>query len=185
MKKVLIVVDYQRDFVAGVMGNPAAQALESRLCRKIERYFAAGDDVVFTMDTHTPEDRRTREFQDGQRLHCLAETPGWQVYGKVAQYVPKATVICKNTYGSIALADVLREKEYDVVELVGVTTHACVLSNAIIAAAAKPFAEIVVDPACTASADEGQKQAALWTLAGLHIQVRSDDEFQVPATDAG
>lgn len=182
MKKVLIVVDYQRDFVEGPMGNPAARAIESRLCRKIERYYASGDEVIFTMDTHTPEDRQTREFQDGQRLHCLEGTPGWQVYGKVAQYVSGARLIRKHTYGSAELADVLRAGEYDVVELVGVTTHSCVLSNAIIAAAAKPNAQIIVDPACTASADEAQKQAALWTLESLHIQVQSDEEYQLPAT---
>lgn len=177
MNKVLIVVDYQKDFVDGVIRNKAARDIEFRICEKIEKYRSAGDDVIFTMDTHTPEDRGTREFSDLQPLHCVEGTEGWQIYGRVARYLPMAKhLVRKNTYGSIELARLLREGAYDVVELVGVTAHACVFSNAIIAASALPFAQVLVDPDCTASTDEGQKQSALWMLENLHIQVRSEAE---------
>lgn len=178
MNKVLIVVDYQKDFVDGVVSSKAAQAIESRICAKIEEYCAAGDDVIFTMDTHTPEDRKTREFCGTRPLHCVEGTEGWQVYGAVAQYLPEAkALIRKNSYGSIELAVLLREEGYEQVELVGVTAHACVFSNAIIAAAALPFARIVVDPTCTASALEEQKQSALWMLENLHIEVCPGEAF--------
>lgn len=174
MKKVLIIVDYQNDFVDGIMGNDAARGIESEICKKIERYLDAGDDLIFLMDTHSQEDICSREFEFNQRLHCVSGTEGWNVYGKVARYVPKAKhVIRKNSYGSAVLADVLRQDQYSVVELAGVTTHSCVFSNAVIAAAAMPFAQILVDAACTASSDESQKAASLEMLKSLHIQVIS------------
>ncbi|MCI8474402.1 MAG: cysteine hydrolase [Oscillospiraceae bacterium] len=176
MNRVLIVVDYQRDFVDGIIGSEAARAIEPRICQKIESYRRSGDDVIFTMDTHTPQDMDCREFSGSRRLHCEDGTEGWQIYGKVAQYLPSAKrLIRKNSYGSIELADVLRQEDYDVVELVGVTTHACVLSNAIIAAAAKPYARILVDPACTASSNQLQKQTALRILESLHIELCPQD----------
>ena len=173
MNKVLVIVDYQKDFVDGMMGNPAAREIETAICRKIEEYQASGDDLIFLMDTHEEADICSREFEFSQRLHCVQDTEGWNIYGKVADYVPQANyVIRKNCYGSAELADVLRQNRYEVVELAGVTTHSCVLSNAIIAAAAVPHGQIIVDSACTASANQAQKEASLETLRGLHIQVR-------------
>lgn len=173
MKKVLIIVDYQKDFVDGIMGNPAAREIETAICQKIDAYLNSGDDLIFLMDTHNQEDIATREFEFAQKLHCVEGTQGWNVYGKVADYVPQAKyVIQKNCYGSATLGDVLRENQYNVVELAGVTAHSCVFSNAIIAAAAVPRAQILVDAACTASANEDQKNASLEMLQKLHIQVK-------------
>lgn len=175
MNKALIVVDYQKDFVDGVVASKAAKDIEFRLCEKIEEYYAAGDDVIFTMDTHTPEDRKTREFPGERPLHCEEGSEGWQLYGEVAQYLSGAkALVRKSTYGSLELAELLRKEGYDEVELVGVTAHACVFSNAIIAATALPFARIIVDPTCVASSNEEQKLSALWMLENLHIEVRSE-----------
>lgn len=174
MKKALIIVDYQNDFVCGAMANDPAREIESDICKKIESYLDAGDDLIFLMDTHSSDDLCPREFSDSQRLHCMRDTAGWEVYGKVAQYVPMAKhIILKNNYGSSDLVRVLQQDTYDVVELAGLTTHACVLSNAIIAAAAIPYAQIVVDAACTASPDLAKKELALETMRSLHIQVVS------------
>ena len=174
MKKALIIVDYQNDFVCGAMANDPARKIEMDICKKIDTYLASGDDLIFLMDTHTSEDLCPREFSNSQRLHCMRDTKGWEIYGKVAEYVPMAKhIILKNNYGSSELVTVLQKSNYDVVELAGLTTHACVLSNAIISAAAIPYAEIVVDAACTASSDVAKKEQALEIMRGLHIQVVS------------
>ena len=173
MNRVLVIVDYQKDFVDGKLGNSAAREIEMAICRKIEEYLASGDDLIFLMDTHDESDICSREFEFTHRLHCVQDSEGWHIYGKVADYVSRAKhVIRKNSYGSAELADVLRQNQYEVVELAGVTAHSCVFSNAIIAAAAVPHAQIVVDAACTASASHEKKDAALETLKGLHIQVK-------------
>ena len=173
MNRVLVIVDYQKDFVDGKLGNPAAREIETAICRKIEEYLASGDDLIFLMDTHEERDLTAREFEFAHCLHCVQDSEGWHIYGKVADYVPQAKyVIRKNCYGSAELGDVLRQNQYEVVELAGVTTHSCVFSNAIIAAAAVPRAQILVDAACTASANEDQKNASLEMLQKLHIQVK-------------
>ena len=84
MKKLLVVVDYQNDFVSGSLGFPKAAQLEEAIIKKIEDYRAAGDDVVFTLDTHGPDYLSTQEGKNLPVEHCIKGTDGWQLYGKVA-----------------------------------------------------------------------------------------------------
>lgn len=168
----MIVVDYQNDFVSGALGFPAAEAIEGGILAKIRSYQECGDHVLFTFDTHYDE---YYETQEGRRLpvkHCVQDSEGWQLYGRVKDLRDQdSIVISKYTFGSIDLADHLRKEQYDAVELVGVVTEICVISNAVIAKAALPEAEITIDAACTASHDPVLEQKALDVMAGLQMNV--------------
>lgn len=171
MKKCLIVVDYQIDFVTGTLGNSEARALERRIVEKIGQYREGGE-VIFTLDTHGDDYPNT---QEGRRLpvaHCLENTPGHALYGDVAAArADFDKVFCKNTFGSDALYHYLKENPFQSIELVGVVSNICVLANAVLAKTAQPDTPIIVDAACTASNDAHLHRAALDVLAGLHVEV--------------
>ncbi len=172
MKKLLIVVDYQIDFVTGALGFPKAEALEEPICRKIATYRNSGDDIVFTLDTHGGDYMDTMEGKKLPVPHCSRSTEGWSIFGKVALLrSPKDTVFEKPTFGSAGLLDYLKVHEYDSIELCGLVTNMCVLANAVIAKTARPDAEIIIDAACTASFDDAMHEKALDVLAGIHCTV--------------
>lgn len=173
MKKLLLVVDYQKDFVDGALGFPGAEKLDGPIAEKIAAYRSAGDDVAFTLDTHQ---ETYLDTQEGRKLpvpHCLMNTEGWQLYGKTGQALDKSrdTVICKPTFPSLWLGDWLKGQGYDRIELVGLVSYMCVLSNAIVAKAALPEAELVVDASCTAGPDPRLHANALELLETLQITV--------------
>ncbi len=170
--RCLIVVDYQVDFVTGTLGFPAALRLERPIAEKIMQYHACGETVVFTLDEHDGETYPlSREGKGIPTLHCCKESAGAQLYGKVAQLKqPQDRCFIKHAYGSPELFDWLRRQQFEVVELVGVVTHVCVLSNAVLAQAALPETEILVDSRCVASPDAGLHTAALKVLEGLQIR---------------
>lgn len=172
MKKALVVVDYQNDFVSGALGFPGAANLEKSIEKKIIDGLAAGADLLFTFDTHDTDYLATQEGRKLPVPHCEKGTEGWDLYGAIAAYRHKATwCFEKCTFGSLELAEYLKVEGYDVVELVGLVSNICVISNAILAKAALPEAEIIVDAACTASADEEMHEKALDVLQGVHVTV--------------
>lgn len=172
MKKLLLVVDYQRDFVDGALGFPGAETLDGPIAKKIAVYRSAGDDVAFTLDTH---DEAYLQTQEGRKLpipHCLRDTPGWEVYGETGRARKgEDSVLEKPAFPSLELGVWLREKGYDQVELVGLVSYICVISNAVMAKAALPEAEILVDAACTAGPDPVLHQKALDLMETLQITV--------------
>ena len=174
MKKLLIVVDYQKDFVDGSLGFPSAVALEEKIVDKIKAYRKNNDEIVFTFDTHEKE---YLDSQEGQHLpvpHCIRETNGWELYGHVADLKEESDqFFVKPTFGSGELFDYLREREevYQSIELVGLLSNICVISNAILAKTALPEVPIIVDAACTASHDEILNDQALAVMASLQIQI--------------
>ncbi len=170
-KRLLVVVDFQKDFVDGTLGFDSAPALAEPIMGKVRRYQQAGDDVVVTMDTHG-EDYLTT--QEGKRLpvaHCIKGTPGWEVYGGVKALVADCPMFEKPTFGSGLLFDYLRQHTYQAIELVGLVSNICLISNAVVAKTAQPEAEIIVDSACTASFDPTLHEAALAVLRGLQVTV--------------
>ena len=173
MKKLLLVVDYQKDFVDGALGFPGAEKLDGPIAEKIAAYRSAGDDVAFTLDTHQ---ETYLDTQEGRKLpvpHCLMNTEGWQLYGKTGQALDRSrdTVICKPAFPSLWLGDWLKGQGYDRIELVGLVSYMCVLSNAIVAKAALPEAELVVDASCTAGPDPRLHANALELMETLQITV--------------
>lgn len=172
MSKLLIVVDYQKDFVDGTLGFPAAVALEGPITDKIAAYRRTGDSVAFTLDTH---DDAYLDTQEGRHLpirHTIRDTPGWALFGRVAEAREEGDpCFIKSTYGCDDLFDYLRAHPFEQIELVGVVSSICVISNAILAQVAQPETPIVVDAACVAGADEKLHKAALDIMEGLQIAV--------------
>ena len=177
MNRLLIVVDYQKDFVDGALGFPGAETLAGPIAARMADYRANGDDVIFTFDTHGPDYRDTQEGRKLPVAHCIRDTDGWELYGAVAEAAREEDeFFCKATFPSLELGQYLEECEYAQVELCGLVSHICVLSNAVIAKAALPEAEIVVDAGLTASYDPVLHEKALDVLEGLQVTVLNRKE---------
>lgn len=172
MKKLLIVVDYQNDFVSGSLGFEKAVSLEQHIAEKISRYQKNGDEVIFTLDTHSPDYLHTQEGRNLPVVHCVKGTQGWNLYGKIAELKREGDACFeKPTFGSAELFEYLKDKRYESVELAGVVTNICVVSNAVIAKTALPETPVMVDAACVASNDNRLNEAALDVMASLQIQI--------------
>ncbi len=172
MKKILVVIDYQNDFVNGVLGFEKAVKLESSIINKIEQYKNSGDEVVFTFDTHTIDYLNTQEGRNLPIQHCVKGTQGWELYGKIADFCDdKTKCFEKITFGSMDMADYFKKNQYDQIELVGVVSNICVISNAVLAKAALPEAQIIVDATCVASNDDNLNTAALDVMESLQVKI--------------
>ena len=172
MGKVLVVVDYQKDFVDGALGFAGAEALDERIAAKVKAYLANEDKVVVTLDTHDEEYSRTQEGRKLPVRHCLRESDGWRIFGETAALVEDCRAFEKPTFGSGQLFDYLRSSQcFEQIELCGLVTNMCVLSNAVLAKCAQPEVRIVVDAAACAAPDQEMHQAALKVLEGLQVEV--------------
>lgn len=173
MKKLLVVVDYQKDFIDGALGFPGAELLDAAIAKKVTEYHKAKDaDVIYTQDTHGKNYARTQEGRKLPIPHCIRDTEGWEVYGLTAQACgARDLVIEKPTFGSMELMELCEEEQYEQVELVGLVSNICVLTNAVLIKTALPEAEIIVDAACTACADPVLNEKALDVMEGLQITV--------------
>lgn len=171
MRKLLIVVDYQNDFVDGSLGFEGAEKLEPIIVSKIEEYEKEGQDVIFTLDTHQENYLETVEGKNLPIPHCLIGTDGHEIYGDVKRYSKHHLCIKKETFGSKDLGEYLLYNYYDYVELVGLVANICVISNAIIIKAFLPNATIVVDSKACDSNDKEMMQKGYDILRNLHINV--------------
>ncbi len=170
--KALVVVDYQKDFVDGALGFPGAEALEPLILSKIADCRKNGGQVIFTLDTHGEDYLSTAEGRKLPVIHCVKGTPGHALYGRTAAAVqPEDVVIEKPAFGSLRLADYLRRLNPEEVELCGLVTDICVVSNAVLAKAALPESRIIVDSAACASADRAAHERALDVMRGVQIDV--------------
>ncbi|MBN1891237.1 MAG: cysteine hydrolase [Clostridiales bacterium] len=176
MQRLLIVVDYQNDFVDGALGFPGAELLHDPICRKIEKYKEEGETVVFTKDTHNPDYLETQEGENLPVIHCVRGTKGHEFYGKLKKLSEGCMVFEKYTFGSDRLFDYLRSSGFTGIELVGLVSNICVLSNAIIAKTALPEARIVVDAACTGSHDRTIHEKTLDVLESVQIHVTNREK---------
>lgn len=172
MKKCLIVVDYQNDFVTGSLGFAKAIDLESRIADKIDEYRKNGDDVIFTFDTHGENYMQTREGKFLPVEHCIADTNGHKLYGIVGEKCLEGDrCFCKSSFGSDELYEYLKGSNYSGIELVGVVTNICVISNAVLAKTAQSEIDVTVDASCVASNDDAMNEKALDVMEGLQIKV--------------
>jgi len=170
--KCLIVVDYQVDFVSGALGNEAALALDAGIAARIRQARADGEDVIFTLDTHEPDYLSTREGRYLPVPHCIHATEGHRLYGETArERRGEDAVFCKNTFGSKGLMTHLLNMGYDTVELCGVVTNICVISNAVLAKTALPEADVRVNAALCASNDPELHRKALEVMASFQVEI--------------
>ena len=170
---VLIVVDMQNDFVSGALGTPEAREIVPRVVDRVEEGIRRGEKILFTRDTHETDYLNTQEGKKLPVPHCLLNSEGWQLYGLTGQAMERSRdmVIGKGAFPSLWLANWLKEQGYDRVELAGLVSYLCVLSNAIMVKAALPEAEIVVDASCTAGPDPDLHAKGLDVMEALQITV--------------
>ena len=181
MKRILIVVDMQNDFVDGALGTPEAVAVLENVTEKIRAYAADPDGVILvTYDTHAEDYMNTSE---GKRLpvpHCIKGTAGWELHPAVASALEGAayTAVEKPTFGSVELpgrvAEAAEGKDF-AIELVGLCTDICVVSNTLLLKAAYPETPISVDAACCAGVTPATHAAALTTMEMCQIEIKNKD----------
>ena len=168
MKALLVVVDMQKDFVTDALGTPQAQAIVERVAARARAGVARGEDVVFTLDTHGPDYLRTQEGRKLPVAHCIRGTDGWRLVDALEDIPGRRYE--KPAFGCVELMRDAAQTGYDRVELVGVCTDICVLSNAMLLKAALPEAEIVVDAACCAGTTVENHRRALEAMAVCQIR---------------
>lgn len=174
MNRYLFVIDYQNDFVDGALGFPGAEKLDEKIAAKVRAY--GKGKVFFTRDTHFDNYLQTREGRNLPVKHCIKDSFGWQVYGETAKALAEveAPAIDKLVFGmdvtDPATAAVLPEQA-DEIELVGLVSNICVVSNAVVLQSRYPEADIVVDAACTDSFDKQLHSKVLDVLGGFQVKV--------------
>lgn len=170
----LFVIDYQKDFVDGVLGFPGAEKLDGLIAQRVREYGKGR--VWFTRDTHFDHYLETREGRHLPVPHCLKGSEGWQNYGETARALEEveAVGIDKLTFAmDIADPEILSRlpKEADRIELCGLVSNMCVVSNAMALQGHYPNAQIVVDARLTASFDPDLHEKTLDILSGVQAEV--------------
>ena len=172
--KVLIVIDMQNDFIDGSLGTKEAVAIVPLVAKKIAAARKSKSQIVFTRDTHGPDYLDSQEGKNLPVIHCEKGTKGWQISS--ALDVGESKVIDKPSFGSLELAEFiacLNEKEkIEEIELVGLCTDICVISNAMILKARLPEAKIAVDSKCCAGVTPESHKNALLSMKTCQIQIR-------------
>lgn len=173
MRKLLVIVDMQNDFIDGALGTAEAVAIVPNVVEKIRQY--APEDIFVTFDTHAENYMETLEGKYLPVPHCIKGTPGFELKPAIAKATEGAAKIEKPTFGSEILADTIyaiSQKEPVEVELVGLCTDICVVSNALLLKAKMPETDIYVDPSCCAGVTPGTHDAAIATMKMCQIQMR-------------
>jgi Amidases related to nicotinamidase len=174
MKKVLVVIDMQNDFIDGALGTREAQAIVGNVVSKIESY--KGETVFATRDTHGENYLETSEGKHLPVPHCMKGTRGWEIRDEIREALDKADaeMINKPSFGSEELAErlsALAQEEEMEIELVGLCTDICVVSNALLIKAKLPEAVIKTDSSCCAGVTPKSHEAALLTMKMCQIEV--------------
>ena len=172
MRKILLVIDMQNDFIDGALGTAEAAAIVDRVVEEIKKYPA--NDIIATRDTHNENYLNTQEGKNLPVSHCVKSTPGWELHPKIAAALDSAAVIDKPTFGSRELAEQLaqlaQEEELDIT-LVGLCTDICVVSNALLIKAYLPETPVRVIAECCAGVTPESHRAALDTMRMCQIQI--------------
>ncbi|MBR5658901.1 MAG: cysteine hydrolase [Lachnospiraceae bacterium] len=180
MRKLLIVVDMQNDFVTGALRNEDAIAIVPTVAEKIRAAKEAGTEVIFTRDTHFEDYMETEEGRNLPVLHCLKGTEGWEIIDELKAWTEDAKIIDKITFGARELGDYLAEEnekeKIDEVELIGICTDICVISNALLTKAFLPNIPIGVDAACCAGITPQTHKNALEAMKMCQIRVTNEPE---------
>lgn len=165
MKKTLIVVDMQNDFIHMALGTKEAAAIVPNVKAKIDEYVKNGDEIIYTRDTHTENYLETPEGKKLPVVHCVKGTKGWEIAEGL--YVDGCKIIDKPQFGWLNWKD----ENFEEVEIVGLCTDICVVSNALIIKAAFPDATVKVDKTCCAGVTVESHNAALTTMQMCQIDI--------------
>lgn len=165
MKKTLIVVDMQNDFIDMALGTKEAVAILPAVKEKIKKYIENGDEVIFTRDTHYENYLETPEGKKLPVPHCIKNTKGWEIADGL--YVEGCKIIDKPHFGW----DNWSKEKLEDVELIGLCTDICVVSNALIIKATFPDANVTVDKTCCAGVTPETHEAAITTMKMCQIDI--------------
>jgi len=172
--KMLIVIDMQNDFIDGVLGSTSALKIVDRVSQKIADYRNTKSPVIFTRDTHHAEYLTTQEGKFLPIPHCIHNTDGWNISSKLD--AQDSLIVDKQSFGSLDLAKVI--SEYDMlteIELIGLCTDICVISNALILKAAFPEVTITVDASCCAGITPESHKNALNSMKMCQVSVINEE----------
>ena len=189
--KIVIVVDMQNDFIDGALGSPEAQAIVPVMVDRLKELDDGNTLLFFTKDTHSADYLNTQEGKNLPVTHCIEETPGWSINKQISSYVDynsnfltystfniRKSRVLKHTFGSIELADTIRELVYeksdieiDEIILMGVCTDICVISNAMLLKAYCPEVPITVDASCCAGVTPESHKNALAAMKMCQINI--------------
>ena len=165
MKKTLIVIDMQNDFIDMALGTKEAAAIVPNVKAKIDEYVKNGDEIIYTRDTHTENYLETLEGKKLPVIHCVKGTKGWEIAEGL--YVDGCKIIDKPQFGWLNWKD----ENLEEVEIIGLCTDICVVSNALIIKAAFPDAAVRVDKTCCAGVTVESHNAALTTMQMCQIDI--------------
>lgn len=181
MNKILVVVDMQNDFIDGALGTKEAEAIVKNVIIKIQKYISNDGSIYFTMDTHN---ENYLESQEGIKLpvkHCIKGNSGWNLQKDITLLLESLKnrneiVFEKNGFGSIELAETIKnnfeDNENTEIELVGLCTDICVITNAILLKTYMPNSKIIVDGSCCAGVNTQSHKEALNTMKMCQIDIK-------------
>ncbi len=175
-RKLLIVVDMQNDFTTGALRNEDAIAIIPNVVSKVKAALDDGTDVIFTRDTHHDDYMGSEEGRNLPVPHCIEGTPGWELIDELKPLAgAPARVIDKVTFGSSKLGQLLSSEyaDCDQVELIGICTDICVISNALLTKAFLPDAHVSVDASCCAGVTPQSHRTALEAMKACHVEIVS------------
>lgn len=170
MRRILVVVDMQKDFIDGSLGTKEAEAIVPAVINKVKSYDK--NDIYATRDTHQKDYLNTQEGRNLPVEHCIEGTPGWEIEPRIAAYIPSDHIYDKPTFGSTDLVRDLTkiaEREEIEIEIVGLCTDICVISNALLLKAFMPEVKISVAADCCAGVTTQKHEASLETMRSCQI----------------
>ncbi|VYT63403.1 isochorismatase family protein [Clostridium tertium] len=182
MKKLLVVIDYQNDFVDGALGFEKAKTLEPLIYEKINKYIENGEKVLFTYDTHQKDYLNTREGKNLPVTHCIKGTNGHNLYGRLNNFInAKNTFYYEKEGFGISPKDMIKISEdigddINEIEIIGVVTNICVISNLVLFQSQYRNSEIIIDAKLCASFDESLHEKTLDVAEGLQAKVINREE---------
>ena len=165
---ILIIVDMQNDFISGSLGSAHAAAIVPNVVKMVSEFDGK---VIFTRDTHGSDYLNTQEGTKLPVVHCIKDTPGWEICDELKPYAH--TVVDKPTFGSVDLPQLLASYDEAIhqIQLCGLCTDICVISNAMILKAAFPEVKIIVDSKCCAGVTAESHQTALDAMKAVQIEI--------------
>lgn len=174
MKKFLIVVDMQNDFIDGSLGTSQAQAIVRPAAERILARRREGYQILVTRDTHGENYLNTSEGRHLPVSHCIRGTEGWEIHPEIAPLLEDCLILDKPSFGSLELADTvasLAGAEEAEIEMLGLCTDICVISNALLLKARLPEAALSVVSSCCAGVTPESHEAALLAMKMCQVEI--------------
>ena len=169
MKKALVVIDMQNDFIDGSLGTPEAQAIVLSVSERVKAAVQDGEKLIFTQDTHPKNYLQTAEGKKLPVEHCIKPSHGWALTSSLIPYAKDAVVLEKPTFGATGLPQ--HVAGFDEITVIGLCTDICVISNAMLLKAFLPEAKICVDSKCCAGVTPESHLRALDAMKMCQIDV--------------